>query len=263
MTAVITGLIVSMVPHAAAQLIAYETFDTAPGSLTGTSGATSFGWSGNWTHNTAPFQVVAGSLSAPASVSSFYSTPSTGNHAYGDLNFRQAVRPATATLSGPSLYASVLLHPQANFNAAATARFDFDGASGAFTLTADGNSGVWHVSNGFTTVPTTVPGNQLSLVILEVAFNTAGINDTVNVWFNKNPTLATPDFSSSALDFGTPGFISAFFSSSGNFSGATLAVDELRIGGSLASVLPVPEPGTYALFALGLGAALCRLRKRS
>src|SRR5688572_31759796 len=46
-------------------------------------------------------------------------------------------------------------------------------------------------------------------------------------------SLATPDFSSSALDFGTPGFIGAFFSSSGNFSGATLAVDELRIGGSL------------------------------
>jgi hypothetical protein len=53
--------------------------------------------------------------------------------------------------------------------------------------------------------------------------------------------------------------------SAGNFqnNGDSITVDEIRIGDSYSSVLPVPEPATGALALLGAAIGLGRRRRRA
>jgi hypothetical protein len=142
-------------PQSRAGLIAYEGFDTSLGSLTGKSGATSFGWSLPWQEWNGPFEVTAGSLAAPNSVTSFYRYSPIGNSAFGEAflpsnsndpsTARGATLSSTTTFPYSILYGSFLADRRGD-SASPSASFSFNAIAAPL----------------FASVPIQIPNNQLT-----------------------------------------------------------------------------------------------------
>ncbi|MEM6505804.1 MAG: PEP-CTERM sorting domain-containing protein [Planctomycetota bacterium] len=90
---------------------------------------------------------------------------------------------------------------------------------------------------------------DVNLFIVKIELSDVSNSDSVTVWVN--PT----DFSSEgALGSGTSvsGFDLQFDQVTlADFGGSELSIDEIRIATTLASAVPVPEPASLALLALG------------
>jgi hypothetical protein len=102
--------------------------------------------------------------------------------------------------------------------------------------------------------------NTTMLIVSQLSI-VSGV-DTVTVWLNPTlSTLPTTGGVSVTGTFSTPGTLYGGFRGGTAFSGI---VDELRVGTSYFDVVPttVPEPSTYTLMGLGLGALwVLRCRK--
>lgn len=95
----------------------------------------------------------------------------------------------------------------------------------------------------------------------DAAFDLASVGTGNNQIFAKaTSTQTTGGFSFSGNGTGNMSY--NFFWTLPN-ADALFAVDEIRYGTTLDSVMPIPEPGTLALIAIGLAVILFRLRRQS
>ena len=216
--------------------LAYEGFNTPSiGSLTGQSGASSFGWTGTWGRggSSSDAQVVAGSLAAPVSTAGFYTVPPAPNHARAALG-AQGTRTVNGSGLGATLWGSFIVDVTVNSNSSATIYFGSSGSPFAFGATSN-SPGFWQISNGFTSFDSNTPYDPLTLAIFRIDYSVSGTSDRLRVWFNADPATAAPNFDRTD-EYGTPPLSQVLFISSNNFSGSTIDIDEIRLGATLADV---------------------------
>ena len=275
-----------------AQLIAYENFNTTAGtnSISGSSGTGSSGFSNNWT---TIGEATGGNIINPGYTYTDLATA--GNRAQifnADASatyfYRSLSSPFTVGANSTgTLWASFLIQ--------ATAAASGQGASIGFfdvsiptattttgvTIGAIGSNANYRVANrpldvssgGGIVVTTSTSAATYALAVFKFTIDTnAGGNETFSLWLN--PTLSSFDGSEGSLgtaalsnqSLGNMGISSissvAFGSNYVSQGSATLGLDEIRLGTSLSSVLPVPEPSTWALLTIGL-TALMVFRRRS
>jgi hypothetical protein len=254
-----TAAAIVMLPAGAAtaQLIAFEAFDIpADQELGGKSGATSTGWDGNWLNfnGVASGNVTSGSLARP-----------TGTESFSRAHRKQCLRHGPSREPPPKCWHPLPIRHFAGGQLPREPlrwlRFGFNitfnvtsNCCGGGTTISFGqvpnstteNNGNWAIPNGSITQLDT--GNSFTTgvdaIVLELTYNVDGDNDLLRVWFDTDPHTQPPTFSTQSLNFGVASerFIVGF-NSSNNFSGSSLAFDELRVGRTLGDVT-IPEPGT-------------------
>lgn len=102
---------------------------------------------------------------------------------------------------------------------------------------------------------------------MDLGVNVDGDNDEVKIWFDADPTSAAPTLSVKGRDFTRlgSGLTTFSFSTDNTFGFSTVAIDEIRLGNTLADVVRIstppppngmPEPASLALVlgALAAGA---------
>ena len=237
--------LLTTVTHAA--LLVYEGFDTpATGALTGQSGATSFGWSGDWGQGGgSSAQVVAGAVPPPASTVGFYTLPQSPNHASGSLGGRGIRAISGSVPFTTTLWGSFLVDMTVNFNASAFVRFTSPASQGLYFAATSNSAGFWQISNGFSSFDSTAPYDPISLIIFRVDYEVSGTQDRVQVWINADPATAAPNFDRTD-DYGTQPLSQVEFASSSNFSGSTIAIDEIRLGTTMTDVTALHVPSSSA-----------------
>jgi hypothetical protein len=254
------------VSSAQADLVLRESFDIPVGSLDNQAGATSFGFhpvlGGAWDSGIfgAP-DVVAGSITPPASVVSFYNVSPLGNR-YSTTNGTVIGR--VFDLNGPHFYGSLLTTTSLDPTLTTDALFNFQNFQ--FRAVNSGTGSFWRMDTfGFADTGANADGT--TLVLWELEFNQVGALDTFRIWFNHNPLTEIPDFESSALDLGFNnlggggdlGFQSNLF-----LGLSSLEIDELRIGTDWSSVgvSGVPEPGGIVVVIASSFIAFSTSRRR-
>lgn len=257
-------------------LIAYEPFDYPLGAFANGTPATGSGFTGNWLVQGTGASTVAGLT---------YPDLTVNNNAFRqNPNGRDQVSLANPLSSG-SVYISWL------FNLAGNNGADYNGlflpGDGATSLFA-GFTGAWSGSAGniglasiVTTSATGTGGSSLAqmpgpdqivnygannLMVLQIDFNTSGVNDTINLWVNPIAGVASPagninapNPSLTVTSYNVGAIAGIGFNLQGG--GQNVQFDELRVGSTYGEVVTVPEPSMFAL--LGFGAlALCLARRR-
>ncbi|MDZ4789323.1 MAG: PEP-CTERM sorting domain-containing protein [Blastochloris sp.] len=251
-------LMSSSLVNSHAVIIAEEFFNYTTGSqLTGANGGT--GWTAPWVAQADRYEIQATTQSFPGLVSSGanavskFDNPSFGN------GFSRAFANQTGRVWGSftvnfaqlPTYFEVGLHETGNNNWSSL--FGINGAN----IFANHNGSGALVNTAFAPALSTT-------YMMAFTYDSAGATPTT---FFIDPTGLgaglTPSGSLASASFtGTnwgvnPGIGGIkFFAANGLFT-----IDDVRIGTTWADVSPIPEPSTYALLALGLG-ALFFLRRR-
>ena len=263
MLAIFTLIALCLSRPAAAATLVYEGFDIPTGDLNGNGGTSSIGWLSTWDSGIfASPKVESGSLSPPASTSSFYTAPTIGNHVdtFGNLAAPfgaggLADRRFMSLDGNSSLYWTLLAQPDL---ISGQMRLTFD-IPGQFNLYA-APSGLdpfvpttWQLFLPGTIIDTGVDANQLSLLAFQLNYNGAAslVADEFSFWVNLNPLTDVPtyqgmhDFGSTVWGIGAEG---RFGFASDPLTNKAL-VDEFRIGTDWASVgiVAIPEPSSFAL----------------
>lgn len=282
----------AVTPSAKAVLIAYENFNTTAGTnnIAGSSGTGSSGFSNNWTTVTSS-DSIGGNIINPGYTYSDIQTA--GNRAqvfnaaatpdgsatffYRNLSNPFEVAPAstgtvwlsfmiqgtsaTGSLASIGLYSTV--DPTLNTEGVqiGTVGSNSNYRVASRTMSLGGSGGV---------VTSSTVASELSFMVLKYTINTAGA-ESLSLWINPTNFDGTEgslgSVAASSSDFGNPGYTGVrsigFGSSFVNTGSATLGVDEIRIGTTLASVTPIPEPSALALIGVAVFgfAALRRHRK--
>jgi hypothetical protein len=270
------GLLV-IASSADAGLLAYEGFDyTAGSSNLDTVGSGGSGWNGGWTNITNDgADVVSGSLVPTGASSGLASTGSSmlqnsqsrigrfldtsAGGAFGAAGYLNGANDIGA--DGKTLYLSVLF--QSNTDDDNFYEFEFhkdalgDGGRIGGVGNDVNNSSNFHLRAPNTTNTAIGPANtDVNFFVIRIDYK-AG-NDDIRVYMN--PALGVepgvPTLTALAqADMSFDGFAVGAF-----LNGATLAIDEIRVGETYADVTPVPEPGSLVL--LGLGGLLIGTRRR-
>ncbi|MFZ4776784.1 MAG: PEP-CTERM sorting domain-containing protein [Terrimicrobiaceae bacterium] len=250
-----------------AQLLYYEGFDYSSGSLSTQNGGTGF-------DNAWGTVGAGGSVNVQADSLLYGDLETSGGKAYLQPT---ATGGATITRNLDTNYNSGTVYVSFLTNLDAGTRYfglALDSSGSEMFLTGKpttfGSTGDWSLSNS-----TYLPGSPVSsgeaitldttaLLVVRIDFNSSGTNERIRLYVN--PTLETEPVSAD-IDLVTRSSISmnqirltAGYQIAGSPSSQGW-VDEIRIGTDFASVTPVPEPGTFALFGLGL-AAMIVLRRR-
>lgn len=272
---------------ASAELLAYEGFDYAPGSIAGLNGGT--GWGGGWDTQNAgnPYQVAAGSQS-------YGGLATTGNKGSGGAAYTGLGRRLGTGFAGPFDAAGLVSNPFSAGDLPRPGLID-GGSDGVGTLwmsvlvarnsgggdisigayktgiqwsssDAMDNPSVsfgrkgnnWVLSDGKelsnpvagTAAPMTL--GEPALLVLRFGFNNA--SSSVDMWVN--PTgLGGADLAPGTANFSLTGTLDeiAFrnFQIYVDNSPNEGVFDEIRYGTTFADVSPIPEPASLALLALG------------
>jgi hypothetical protein len=252
----VVGLIATLafaVPNSQAQIVAYEGFNYAPASAI--NGQAAPAPMGTWGFNGSTANALAGSLSYGALITSAGQAQSSGGGrpvltlgSFADTSGVQYV-----SFLGNTMGTGLTGYSMLEFNNGATTIFSLGGSNdsnsnGEFTMdrqTGFVNSGV-------------LRGNATTFFVAKIDYTGGAGADVVTYWVN--PTVGGAETVSALTATGTFNFDRIAFA---NFTPTRWNLDEVRFGTTWASVTPVPEPSTYALLALGLGALFFLRRRRA
>ncbi|MDB6067603.1 MAG: Fibronectin type domain protein [Pedosphaera sp.] len=239
--------LVAMVGIAKASIIAYEPFNYTSGTFANNTPATGTGLTGNWTCG------GAGTIGTGLT----YSGLTVANNALSSGGSRQFVSLSTPLSSGTK-WISFILKASGNMggnidgvffpNANSTCLWfgyglgPFSGTQGQLglgSMTTAGNAAL-----GATSLKQVGLGTYANstLIVLKIDFDTSGVNDTVTVYVNPVANAAAPGVTAvgtnSTFDVGTISKIGLNVQ-----GGATITVDEIRIGDTYGDVVAfVPPP---------------------
>lgn len=239
-----------------AELLAYEGFDYAVGNLVGQDGG--FGWDGGWTGG-GDAVVVAGSLAYNDGTNNLLTS---GNHVLigGAAGSATPVRNMVSDLglTAGTYWISFLgqrqlphATPADNYTRAAILQARINNSTEQFSVGKSTRSDVmeWGIYSGIdipsTSVYSTIDQSELVFALIEVQVvggDDGVMDDTLNVWFNPslNPAtpLGTPDVSNTGVDdYQFDGFRIFTGGTNGDGLYAQMAIDELRVGTTLADAL--------------------------
>ncbi|HEV2694011.1 MAG TPA: hypothetical protein VG347_14040, partial [Verrucomicrobiae bacterium] len=226
---------------------AYEPFNYATGNLANNTPTTGTGFTGNWSVSAFP-TIVAG-LTYP-------SLPTTANAYQHAAAGAQTTETLTTPLSSGTKFISFLFKGSGNSGGDSVGVF-FKG-SNANSLFAGFHVPDSAVSTGFglgTVNSTTLGGatglgsaisinnTAVHLIVLEIDFNTSGVNDNVSMWIDPPAGVATPGVAANVVnntfDVGT---ISAFgINITGGYNPV---IDEVRVGDFYGDVVGYGLPST-------------------
>lgn len=274
-------------------LIAYESFDITAGSnnLANSSGAGSSGFSNNWTtindsnggNVVSPGFEYAPIISAGNRAQIFNADANSDNQAtyfYRTLSDSFTVE----ANSVGTFWASFMIQSTAASQGGLGATIGFFDVSApaantisGVTIGAVGGSANYRVAHraldtsGSGTVLTTgTNAGDLVFMVAKITIDTnPGAAETISLWINPTTFDGTEaSLGTATLDnvsLGNMGISSinsiAFGSNYVSTSNPTLGLDEIRMGHTLASVTPIPEPGTLALVGIALGSLLVFRRR--
>ena len=250
------------VPSARADLLAYEGFDLAAGenALTGSGGATSFGWSGNWTNTTADIGAGLG----------YGDLASVGGSAVLDGANSAANRGLSTSLSSGTIWLSFLAVVPTNNSYSGLSLYDAFNTEMLFIgdVSAGTNWGLQMPGSGKPPLVTSsVSTTNQAFLTLRIDFNAASAtNENIYLWVNpahdSEPLLASAQATLLGAQMGNGNPWTRIRLQQGG-TGNNGTFDEIRIGQTWSDVTPVvPEPGTLALLGFALaGAAVWRGRR--
>lgn len=242
-----------------AALLYYESFDyTAGQSLSGMSGGEGFdnSW-GNVLNN--------GSITVTSPGATYPQLSTEGNRATLTPGTADAAafRLLDAPIDSGTIYISFLAQNTNGGNRfLALSLYDGGNSSGNEKLTMGQVNGAstWGSTGSLTT---SVSSANATLIVMRIDFN-AGGNETLSMYLNPTSDIEplTPNGTGSREISSFDRFrIASGFGSGGNTSTVGW-IDEIRIGTTFADVAPVPEPQTFILLGLGLGALFLRKRRQ-
>ena len=268
MAAALGGALLALATSAVHAAPVYEGFDLPRGTaLAGSSGGTSSsGWASNWEQsvNGTPDSATTLSTTSMVPAGSYTTGLATADGSVSVTNLTRYARSFNADLSGDHLFASFVV--QASVATLQRAFIVIAGASDAVSLLASPLEGGWVFNNrngGLVAGSSTGTAQQ---VVMDLGVNVDGDNDEVKIWFDADPTSAAPTLSLKGRDFTKlgSGLTTFSFSTDNTFGFSTVAIDEIRLGGTLADVVRVstppppngvPEPASLALVLGGLAAS--------
>lgn len=277
-----------------AQLIAYENFGISAGTnaIAGSSGNLSTGFSTNWTTIS---DATGGNIISPgytytglttsgnrAQIFNASATPDpTATYFYRTLTTPFSV---SANSTG-TLWASFIIQATAAAQGGLGASINFTNnntptaSSAGVSIGAVGSSANYRVANrgtdtsgsGSVLTTTTNAGTQVFAVLKLTLDTNTGANDFVSLWFNPNlgsfngteASLGTAALDNQSMgNIGLTSINSIVFGSNYvNTGSPVLGLDEIRLGTTVASV--IPEPTTWALLAGSLTALAIFRRRRA
>lgn len=265
------GLLV-FASNATAQLIAYEGFDTAPGGVDGTSGATSFGWSGNWFGTTGTGTIMGGGQNYTDS--NGVSLPTVGNSLIvgGAVN-NATFRSLSSTISTGTVWISFIGQISNGTNSTITpygglSLYD-SGVEEIFIGDTFNTPSTWAIQQavGGPTSNSGVSTTSTSLVVLRIDFLGAG-DDNIYMFVNPDlgagnePAIGSADATLLGQTFQIDGVRFAAGDSVNGTTDTSMVADELRIGQTFGDVAPAPEPTTLWTFSLSLGLVIAIFQRR-
>ncbi len=239
---------------------AYEPFNYALGAFTNNTPTTALGFTNNWSVADSPTFTTNLTYPNLATAGSAYKHAATANRT--TVNF-------TSPMSNGTRYVSFLFKGSGNsggdtvgvFLKGNNANSLFAGFRSPFSASQTG-FGLGTVSSttlgGATGLGSTLNVNNTdtNLIVLKIAFNTAGANDTVSLWVNPPVATNAPGVAAGVTDSTFDvGVITAFgFNINGGYSPV---IDEIRVGDAYGDVVgasvaaPTPTiPTTLALSAV-------------
>lgn len=251
--AVLLALFALAALRASAALTVYEPFNY--GSLPNNTPSTGLGETGNWTNGTTP-SIVTG-LTYPA-------LPTT-NSAMATTGGRMFVNLATPLSSGTNWFSFLFKcsgDPGGNFDGVylkgdqvnsiwAGFRGGFNGILNTFGLATVTSAGTATTGGTAQGGGVNISNTAVHLIVMSVAFNTSGANDTVTLYVNPLANTNAPSVAATAtVTTFNVGIISALGINAQG--GTTMTIDELRVGANFGDVVGYapPIPGVPT----GLGA---------
>jgi hypothetical protein len=238
----------ALASNANAVLLAYDGFDYSSGTVDGKGGGPSdFGFASNWTTAATSGNITTGLSRLPLTVTGSAADMTGGATTTNFRVLSEAISPANASETWISLLAertadtALTNFVGLSFYNGGTANANTEFAI-ATSVLASTNPQQWRIvdlNNGGTTAWTNsgsaIVNNQVDLLVAQIVWS-ADATETVNLWVNPPSTgLGTPTTRSIAL-----AGIDRLRLASQN--GASFIFDELRIGESLADVMPVVPP---------------------
>ena len=278
--ATLLGFLIALVstPLAPAALVLHEPFDYSTGDLNG-NGSTSLGFTGNWSNDNR-YDIDSGTVSY-GSLSSTGNRMGLNNGGGGMHRIAAGVNIGASLLSDNStLWFSFLVTTYQDasndafilalgtdpWNAGESAQ---PGQAVGFYMLNGGaaraqfwntNSLVGSPSGSSDLVPNTWTGgeSQTQLIVGRIDWGEDGVTNDLLRLYNVGTglTLGT-EFSSASFDATQGGFDTLAMTGR---NGLILDVDEIRFGSDMADVMPVPEPESAILGAIGFALLLRRRR---
>ena len=254
--------LLSLAPMANASLSVYEPFNYTSGAFANNTAATGTGLTGNWTCG------AAGTIGTGLT----YPGLTVANNALSSGGSRQYVSLATPLSSGTK-YISFLYKASGNMggnidgvyfpNGNATCLWfgfglgPFSGSQGQLGLASmtTAGTGALGVTSSLKQIGLGTYGNTY-LVVLKIDFDTSGANDTVTVYTNPVANASAPGIAAAGIlttyDVGTISKVGLNVQ-----GGATISVDEIRVGdtyGDVVGYVPPPAAPTGLTATAGVNA---------
>ncbi len=253
---------------APARIIIQEQFDYAAGSLNGQNGGQGF---------SAPWQATSNlQVTSPGLTYGALETSGNGITGLNSGSMKRLFDNTGLTGDGATYWFSMLFAaPGANAGHAPVVPSFFSNAAGSFAQ-ASGFTVNFNPTTqtslfmdvrigGSILAETTIPGTDYysssQLVLGRITFSDTVSQDRLEVWLNPllDSTPGTPLLNVTG-NWVDPGTNNSFYLN--RYDDPDRSIDEIRLGTTIADVLPVPEPSTYALLVTTVAGALWLTRRR-